>query len=202
MTIQITGKNVDAGDAFKSYITGKLSDVLDKYVGPEISGHIRLEKERNRFRTLCSIRLRTGLLMEAQGEAGDAYASADAALEHLEKRVRRYKRRLKSHHNGRNGPVVGREFLANDYVVQVDGEDEAERGETEAPVIIAESERGIHELAVSEAVMQLDLTESAFMVFRNAGHGGLNVVYRRADGNIGGIDPKPGAGKSLNGAGE
>lgn len=201
MTIQVTGKNVDAGDAFKSYIVDKLSGLLDKYVGPEISGHIRLEKERNKFRTHCSIRLRTGLLMEAQGEAADAYASADAALEHLEKRVRRYKRRLKSHHNGRSAPG-GRESLANDYVVQVDGEQEVTADDSEGPVIIAESERGILELAVSEAVMQLDLTQSSFMVFRNAGHGGLNVVYRRDDGNIGWIDPRPGTDNSLNGAGE
>lgn len=202
MTIQITGKNVDAGDAYKTYITDKLSVVLEKYIGPEISGHIRLEKERNRFHTLCSIRLRTGLLLEANGEAADAYASADAALEHLEKRVRRYKRRLKSHHNGRGNSNSARDMLANDYVVQIGANDGKDEPETDAPVIIAESERGIRELPVSEAVMQLDLTESAFMVFRNAGHGGLNVVYRRSDGNIGWIDPKPGAGAPANGAGE
>ena len=90
MTLQVTGKNVEAGEAFKIYITDKLSDSLEKYIGPELSGHIRLEKERGRFRTDCSIRLKTGLLLESHGEAADAYASADAAVERMDKRLRRH----------------------------------------------------------------------------------------------------------------
>ena len=191
MTLQVTGKNVEAGEAFKVYITDKLSDSLEKYIGPEISGHIRLEKERGRFRTDCSIRLKTGLLLESHGEAGDAYASADAAVERMDKRLRRYKRRLKSHHNGRTRDTHAHEVATPDYTVRAD-EDEADSAAplSEEPVIIAEAERGIRELPVSEAVMQLDLTDRSFFVFRNASHGGLNVVYRRADGHIGWIDAK------------
>jgi ribosomal subunit interface protein len=191
MTLQVTGKNVEAGDAFKTYITGKLGDSLEKYIGPEISGHIRLEKERGRFRTDCSIRLKTGLLLESHGEGGDAYASADAAVERMDKRLRRYKRRLKSHHNGHTRDENPLQSAANDYTVRAD-EDDTEPHETlsEHPVIIAEAERSITALPVSEAVMQLDLTERAFYVFRNASHGGLNVVYRRTDGHIGWIDDK------------
>jgi ribosomal subunit interface protein len=189
MTLQVTGKNVEAGDAFKVYITDKLGDSLEKYIGPEISGHIRLEKERGRFRTDCSIRLKTGLLLESHGEGADAYASADAAVERMDKRLRRYKRRLKSHHNGHSRDQSPRETAANDYTVRADEDDtDATQALSEHPVIIAEAERGIKELPVSEAVMQLDVTERAFLVFRNAAHGGLNVVYRRADGHIGWID--------------
>ncbi len=191
MTLQVTGKNVEAGDAFKEYITDKLTDSLEKYIGPEISGHIRLEKERGRFRTDCSIRLKTGLLLESHGEAADAYASADAAVERMDKRLRRYKRRLKSHHNGRARPDAAQEVLTPDYTVRADEEDaDAAAPLSEEPVIVAEAERGIKELPVSEAVMQLDLTERAFFVFRNAAHGGLNIVYRRSDGHIGWIDAK------------
>ena len=188
MNIQFTGKNIDPGEAYRTYVSEKLSISLWKYIGPDIAGHIRLEKERSLFRTDCSIRLRSGLLLEARGDAQDAYASADAAVEHLEKRVRRYKRRLKSHHNGRT--AVLNETAARDYTVRADTNDE-ESGDHN-PVIVAESERSIPELQVSEAVMHLDLTESSFLVFKNAGHGGLNVVYRRPDGHIGWIDPKPG----------
>jgi ribosomal subunit interface protein len=190
MTIQVTGKNVEVGDAFTSYISDKVVTVLGKYLGPEIAGHVRLEKVRSEFMTACSIRLKSGLVLEANGEGGDAYSSADAALEHLEKRVRRHKRRLKSHHNGRE--VSSREIAASDYTVRVDSEDE-ESDEAGYPVIIAETERGISEMPVSEAVMQLDVTESPFLVFRNASHGDLNIVYRRSDGHIGWIDPKTGA---------
>ena len=191
MTLQVTGKNVEAGEAFKIYITDKLSDSLEKYIGPELSGHVRLEKERGRFRTDCSIRLKTGLLLESHGEAADAYASADAAVERMDKRLRRYKRRLKSHHNGRARHEIAREFATPDYTVRADEDDvDSAAPLSEEPVIIAEAERGIRELAVSEAVMQLDLTDRSFFVFRNAAHGGLNVVYRRPDGHIGWIDAK------------
>lgn len=195
MAIQLTGKNVQASEAFKDYITSKLSESLEKYIGPEISGHIRLEKERGRFRTDCSLRLKTGLLLETHGEGADAYASADAAVERMDKRLRRYKRRLKSHHNHHSARANGegvREFPANDYTVRADDADDVEPARESAPVIIAEAERQIPEFPVSEAVMQLDLTDRAFLVFRNASHGGVNVVYRREDGHIGWIDAAPG----------
>lgn len=191
MTLQVTGKNVEAGEAFKIYITDKLTNSLEKYIGPEISGHIRLEKERGRFRTDCSIRLKTGLLLELHGEAADAYASADAAVERMDKRLRRYKRRLKSHHNGRGRHEAALEVLTPDYTVRADEEEtDAATPLREEPVIIAEAERSIQELPVSEAVMQLDLTDRSFFVFRNAAHGGLNIVYRRSDGHIGWIDAR------------
>ena len=120
MTLQVTGKNVDAGGAYQTYILDKVATILEKYIGPEISGHVRLEKERSTFRTNCSVRLRTGLLVEAHGSGGDAYASADAAIERLEKRVRRYKRRLKDHHHGRqNGAALPAELPARDFVLQL-----------------------------------------------------------------------------------
>lgn len=191
MTLQVTGKNVEAGEAFKVYITDKLGFSLEKYIGPEISGHVRLEKERGRFRTDCSIRLKTGLLLESHGEGNDAYASADAAVERMDKRLRRYKRRLKSHHNGHTRDQNPVETAANDFTVRADEDDmDAHEALSEHPVIIAEEERSIRELPVSEAVMQLDVTDKSFFVFRNAAHGGLNVVYRRKDGHIGWIDAK------------
>jgi ribosomal subunit interface protein len=198
MTLQVTGKNIDAGDAFKTYISDKLKTALGKYIGEEIAGHIRLEKERGRFHTQCSIKLRSGLALEANGEGGDAYGSADSAVEKLEKRVRRYKRRLKDHHSSRNGASEIPETLAGHYTVRVD--DDGGESEGNHPVIIAESEKGIGEFAVSEAVMQLDLTEKQFLVFRNAAHGGVNVVYRRGDGHIGWIDPSVGSDGGMNGS--
>jgi ribosomal subunit interface protein len=191
MTIQVTGKNVETGNAYTAYICGRIGTVLGKYIGPDISGHVRLEKERSQFRTACSIRLRSGLVLEAHGEGGDAYSSADSALQHLEKRVRRHKRRLKSHHNGRDG--INGASSASDYTLRIDLEDD-EEDKISHPIIIAETQRGISEMPVSEAVMQLDVSESTFLLFRNASHGDLNVVYRRADGHIGWIDPSSGAG--------
>jgi len=194
MTIQVTGKNINAGDAFQSYVIDKTRGLLEKYIGPEISGHVRVEKIRNQFSTDCSIRLRTGLLLEAHGSGDDAYGSADAALEKLEKRVRRYKRRLKNHHHGIGVGEI-RQSNADDFVVQVSDEAIENEQQSNDPVIIAETERSVQEVPVSEAVMQLDLTDEAFLVFRNAASGAVNIVYRRVDGNIGWINPGPAPGK-------
>lgn len=188
MSIQVTGKNIETGDAFQTYVTDKARSVLDKYIGPEISGHIRIEKVRGQFKTNCSMRLKTGLMLEAQGTGGDPHASADAAMERLEKRVRRYKRRLKDHHHG-NSQAGAPIFPATDYVVEMDDEAIEKSEETSDPVIVAESTREVREYSVSQAVMQLDLTEQPFMVFRNAGTGTINIVYQRDDGNVGWIDP-------------
>ena len=189
MSIQVTGKNMETGDAFQTYVTDKARAVLDKYIGPEISGHIRIEKIRGQFKTNCSMRLKTGLVLEAQGTAGDPHASADAAMERLEKRVRRYKRRLKDHHHG-NSSHDTPFSSASDYVVEMDDEAIEKTEETSEPVIIAENVREVRQYSVSQAVMQLDLTEQAFMVFRNAGTGTINIVYRRDDGHVGWINPE------------
>lgn len=189
MSIQVTGKNMETGDAFQTYVTEKARSVLDKYIGPEISGHIRIEKVRGQFKTNCSMRLKTGLMLEAQGTASDPHASADAAMERLEKRVRRYKRRLKDHHHG-NSQHDAPFSSANDYVVQIDGEAIEKEGKISDPVIIAEAVREVRQYTVSEAVMQLDLTEQPFLVFRNAGTGTIDIVYRRDDGHVGWINPE------------
>jgi ribosomal subunit interface protein len=203
MSIQVTGKNIETGVALQDYIEGKVGEVLDKYIGPEIGGHVRIEKERGLFRTSCSIRLRTGLMLEARGEAADPYASADIAIERLDKRVRRYKRRLKNHHSGADHGGAWPTESAPDYLVGVPVEtiDEDHDAASSvggavngvdhhpAPLIVAETTRVLHEMPVSAAVMQLDLTEEPFLMFRNAATGGLNIVYRRADGHIGWLDP-------------
>lgn len=192
MTIQVTGKNIDTSEAFQIYVIDKIVDVLEKYIGPDLGGHVRIEKERGRFRTSCSIRLRTGLLVEVTGNGPDAYISADQAIDRLEKRVRRYKRRLKNHHGSNSGVKIGNDSPARDYLVDLSDDDTFDAAIDDIPVIVTEAERTVRELPVTEAVLQLDLTDQPFLVFRNAAHGGVNIVYRRPDGQIGWIDPSPG----------
>ncbi|HEX2447942.1 MAG TPA: ribosome-associated translation inhibitor RaiA [Methyloceanibacter sp.] len=185
MTIQVTGKNLDVGEALRSYVQERVVHTVEKFIGREPLGHVRIEKEHGEFRTNCTIHLWQGMSLEAHGAAPDAYQSADRACERLEKRVRRYKRRLKRHGGG---DTPRKPTPATDYVIQASHEGQEERDE-DNPVIIAEAESPLHEMAVSDAVMQMDLSDRPFVVFRNASHGEINVVYRRDDGNIGWIDP-------------
>ena len=200
MTIQITGKNLDAGNAFQTYAGDKIRGVLQKYLGREPDGHIRLERERGLFKTSCSVRLTSGLLLEAHGEGGDAYASVDAATHRLETRVRRYKGRIQEALVGRgDGAPQSSISKPATHVVGLGDEDLPEQDDAN-PLIIAEGQRNIGHMTVSEAVMQLDLSEASFMIFRNAAHGGLNVVYRRGDGHIGWIDAELPISSKPNGA--
>lgn len=189
MSLQVTGKNIKVGESFQAYVSDKLEDAVGKYIGEYLTAHVRAEKERGRFFTSCSVRVKTGLLLESTGEGTDAYSSADAAFEHLEKRLRRYKRRLKNrHHGGTNAQENGHAGVEiNDYVVELSDKAPPERDDH--PLVVAETARTLHRVSVSEAVMRLDLTEEPFLVFRNAVSDEVNVVYRRADGNIGWIDP-------------
>jgi ribosomal subunit interface protein len=185
MTIQVTGKNLDLGEALRVYAQDRVMHTVEKFIGRETTGHVRIEKEHGEFKTSCIIHLWQGMSLEAQGMAPDAYKSADLACERLEKRVRRYKRRLKRHGAGED---LRKQTPAADYGIQAAREEHEERDE-DNPVIIAEAESPVHEMTVSDAVMQMDLSDRLFVVFRNASHGEINVVYRRGDGNIGWIDP-------------
>ena len=100
MSLQVTGMNIDVGESFPGYVGDKLDSAIFKYLGSYLAAHVRVEKERGRFHTHCSVRLVTGLTLVSSGEGTDAYASTNAAFEHLEKRMRRYKRLLKSRHHG------------------------------------------------------------------------------------------------------
>jgi ribosomal subunit interface protein len=186
MAIQITGKNLSLGASLRGYVSDRLEKAFDKYGTDGLSGHIFVEKEHGEFMTQCSVHLRSGLSLQSQGRAGEAYASVDEAMDRLEKRLRRYKRRLKNHHSA--GHEGGADLTAIDYTIRHSDEAEPEDAEL-APAIIAETRMAIRELSVGDAVMEMDLAERAFLIFTNASNGRMNVVYRRGDGNIGWIDP-------------
>jgi ribosomal subunit interface protein len=192
MTIKITGKNVDLGQSLRSYARGRIEAALGKYARRPLSGQISLEKNHAGFSTQCAIHLASGLDMQSAGNGADAYGSVDSAVERLEKRLRRYKRRLKSHGQGTSSPVHLFESTGVDYVIDAERAAEfpsREQDDVGAPAVIAEVPARVRSMTVSDAVMQMDLAGHAFLVFRNAAHGGINVVYRRPDGNIGWIDP-------------
>ena len=187
MSFRISGKNLDIGEALRERINARVADALGKYFDGGYSGHVTLTRDGFGFRTECTIHLDSKITLEAQGMAPDAYASADQAAVRIEKRLRRYHRRLKEHRPERHeerGTID-----ATSYVITApEPESEAEiDGFT--PVIIAESPTQLKQLSVSDAVTELDMTGAPVLVFRHAAHGGVNIVYRRADGHFGWIDP-------------
>ncbi|NKB50546.1 MAG: ribosome-associated translation inhibitor RaiA [Alphaproteobacteria bacterium] len=190
MHINISGQQLDVGDSLRAHISESLDATVEKYFGEAIDGSVVLTRERFTIRADLAVHIGRGIYVRAHESADDAYAAFDVAAAHLGKRLRRHKRRLRDHHEARENAET---FRAQQYVLapyEPLGEEEAD-AETvsDNPVIVAENQTDIENMTVSEAVMRMDLADVPAMVFRNAGNGGLNVVYRRADGNVGWIDP-------------
>ena len=190
MSFRVSGKNIDIGEALRSRINDRIAEVTAKYFDGGFSGHVTVGKEGFGFRTECLIHLDSGIILEADAMAADAYASADQVAGRIEKRLRRYKRKLKNHQAAAsNGEAHERAIEAASYIIATPEHDSDDDITAFNPVIIAESTTALKRLSVSEAVMELDLTGVAVVVFRHAGHGRVNLVYRRGDGHIGWIDP-------------
>jgi ribosomal subunit interface protein len=195
MTLRISGKSISVGDALRGRVSERTDEVLRKYFDGNYSGHITLSKDGFGFRTDCALHLDSGITLEADSNAADAYASADQALLQIEKRLRRYKSRLKDRsarkahaENQAMAELTAPTLDAPSYIIEApDHEDDADGGYD--PVIIAESTRSLKRFSVSEAVMELDFTGAAVVVFQHGSTGRLNIVYRRGDGNVGWVDP-------------
>lgn len=186
MTLRISGKHMDVGDAFRARIQERIGDAIGKYFDGGFSGQITVVKSAARFSADCLVRLHSGVSLQAAGEGQEPVAAFEAAAERLEKRLRRYKRRLKSHYPGTvNGNPVDIAYA----VMAPLAEDEEELPEDFAPAIVAESTMVLKTMSVASAVIELDTKDTPVFVFRNAGNEQINIVYRRPDGNIGWIDP-------------
>jgi ribosomal subunit interface protein len=202
MNIQVSGKHVDVGDALRTRIVSELAATIGKVFERGGSGEVVVSRDGQAFCVDFVILLASGQQLVASGRGGDAHSAFDVALNRLQERLRRYKRRLKNHHPHLGGANGARE-AAPYAVLRAPGDEEDEvddewgadgsagAGAPQA-AIIAETEKAVKTMTVSMAVMELDLAEAPVVLFRNAGHGGLSVVYRRTDGNIGWIDPERG----------
>jgi len=187
MQIQIVSKGIDVSTALSERISSRLEDMMDKYIHRDGEAHVSISKEGSGFETNIALHLPSGAQMQANGGAQDAYAASDEALTHLEKRLRRYKRRLKDHQAEAKAEALALYILQNPVEPEKEDEDAAIPSE---PLVIAEKKTEIRTMTVSMASLELGLTDSSAVIFRNAAHGELNVVFKRSDGNVGWIDPQ------------
>ncbi|MCA8902489.1 MAG: ribosome-associated translation inhibitor RaiA, partial [Hyphomonas sp.] len=181
MQIQITGKHIDLGEALRGRIEMGLEAAVSKYFNRTGDARVFVSQHGPFVEVDCNVHLPSGIVLQSTGKADDPYAALEDSLDKMEKRVRRYKRRLKDHHAGNATPLPSEPaaeavFQANGHAVEDAGEfDEA----PDSPLTVAETSVQIRTMSVSEAVMQLELQEVPALMFRNASHGRLNMVYRR-----------------------
>ncbi|MBB4567534.1 MULTISPECIES: ribosome hibernation-promoting factor, HPF/YfiA family [Rhizobium] len=185
MSVRVSGKHMEIGDSFRQRIEDQIGMAVTKYFDGGYSGQVTVQKSSSRFAADCKLHLDSGVVLHAAGEAMDPQLAFDAASERIEKRLRRYKRKLKDHQAGNhtNG-------LAEVAYTVMDGvpDDEDEVPADFAPAIVAESTKQLKTMSVATAVMALDMTDEPLLLFRSPGKEHLNIVYRRQDGNIGWID--------------
>lgn len=179
MQILISGQQINLGDSFRIYAEGALDAVVSKYFDEAVSADVRVNRDGADIKTEITVHPKTGAVARACATSADAYASLDGAISRLSRQLRKYKNKLTDHKT-----VVE---PADMSVIEAISETEEA---ADAPVIIAEMQTHIPVCTVSEAVMQMDLENLPALLFKNTAHGGLNMVYRRSDGNIGWVDPK------------
>jgi len=188
MKYQISGKQIDVGEALRSHVVEELNSVVQKYAERPTDANVFFAKNGGEFTCEIIVHLSTGLTAQAKGRAHEIYAAFDHCTDKMETQLRRYKRRLKDHHRERANPVEV--FGGASYILAAGNDSEDGEPDTLQPMIIAEMETSIATLSVGEAVMQMEIAEAPVLVFRDEKTKGVNVVYRRDDGNIGWIDPK------------
>lgn len=199
MDVTITGKHMNIGDAFREHIETKLNDVNEKYFNRGIASEVKIGKETNAFyKAHVSLQSGRDILVQGTAQDTDPYGAFDKAAEKIAKQLRRYKTRLRDHHERLEQTPESELIKANGYTIaselfetmseQAIANDDG-REVPKEPAIIAEMTTNIQTMTVSEAVMRMDLSEEPAMMFRNSKTNALNMIYKRSDGNIGWVDP-------------
>jgi len=191
MQLTITGKQIEVGEALRAHIAASLAAILQRYFKTAIEAHVVVTREAHLVRTEISLHIGRGIIVNAGAAAPSGGAAFDAAAERIGKQLRRYKRRLRAHHaKAREGVEAGERARAYVLAPTADDAEAGVEGDGGWPAVVAETITELPHLTVGEAVMRMDLADAPVLLFRNRGRGELNLVYRRADGNIGWIDPE------------
>ncbi len=190
MQLSVQGRQIDVSDAFRNHVEDALGTIFNKYFGDAIEASVTLSREAHLLKAVVTAHVGRNIQLTAQGEADAPYPAFDMAADRLSKRLRRHKRRLRDHHKADSGleSIPAQQYILAGATAE-DEEDEQVVADGQ-PAVVAEMTTEIPTLTVGEAVMRMDLAEHSAMMFRNKAHGGLNMLYRRADGNIGWVDPR------------
>lgn len=188
MDVRVSGHQLETGEALRTHVETRLRAIADKYFSKALSAQATFGRApHDKFSCDIIVHVMQGLILKGRGEASDARTAFDGASEKIEKQLRRYMRRLQDRHS-QTAHALRQEEAA--YTVFDAGDVETESPPPEAPVIVAEMSVDIPESSVSDAVMLMDLRNTPALLFKNAGTGRHNMVYRREDGTIGWVEPR------------
>jgi ribosomal subunit interface protein len=187
MDIRVSGHQVETGEALQEHAQTRLAAIVEKYFPKALSGTVTFNRApAAAFRCDIITHPMQGLVLKGAGIAQDAHVALDQAAEKIDKQLRRYKRRIKDRHEESSHAQRAEEAA---YTVFAEPDEAAEEVTVDSPVVIAETRVDVPEATVSDAVMMLDLRNTNALLFKNAGTGRHNMVYRRGDGSIGWVEP-------------
>lgn len=186
MQLSVKGKQIDVGDALRTHVESQLKDITGKYFSDSLDAQVTFSREAHLFRADITVHAGRGILLQANASASEPYPAFDQAASRIAHRLRRYKNKIKHHHH--ESVRQDEAQMANTFVLHGEEHDREEEA-NDNPVVVAEMTTAIETLTVSEAVMRMDLGDLPALMFRNRANNGLNMIYRRTDGNIGWVDP-------------
>jgi ribosomal subunit interface protein len=189
MPLRVSGKNLDIGESLRTHVLEKVQTMIARYFDGKVTGHVVISPEGSAYRSDCSLHLSSGMNLQSEGRAHEPYASFEQAADKIERRLRRYKKRLKEHANGPAAPSGAAEREVANFVIEPP-DDVAEAPADYSPVVVAEGAQPLKTMSVASAVSELDLTGAPVVLFQHATSSRLNIVYRRRDGAIGWLDPR------------
>ncbi len=185
MQLTVQGKQMDLGDALRTHVSDKLEDLNTKFFNRAIDATVTFSPEGHAFtKTHISIRIGKDIMVISDATENDPYVSFDQAADKVAKQLRRYKRKLRDHHQRLDDAPANHFSEGLDSTLSANDQEEVEEH-----LVIAEIVTNIQTMTASEAAMRLELSDKPAFMFKSAVHGGLNMVYRRNDGNIGWVDP-------------
>ncbi len=186
MQLSVHGKQINIGDALRGHVEDSLPAIVTKYFENPTDAHVTITREGKGIKADISVHVGKGIIVQSHASSEDAYAAFDSAAVHIAKRLRRYKRRLRDHHRGREESPSSVEV--QQFVLDPQLEADETQPVEDQPLIVAEMATQIERLTVSEAVMRMDLSGQPALLFHNSASDAINLVYLRSDGNIGWID--------------
>lgn len=187
MQLTVQGKQMDLGEALRTHVSEKLEDINTKYFNRAIDATVTFSPEGQAFtKTHISIRVGKDIMVISDATEADPYIAFDQAANKVAKQLRRYKRKLRDHHQRLDDAPEDHFTPALDYTLSSEQNNEEEHSDH---LVIAEMSTNIQTMSPSDAAMRLELSGLPAMMFKNASHGGLNMVYIRPDGNVGWVDP-------------
>jgi len=184
MNVTVKGKQIDVGDALRAYVNENLGQTVQKYFANPVDGQVVFAKDAHLFTADVQLNVGRGMVVQCHGQAGEPYPAFDDCMQKLARQLQRHKKRLQDEHHRKD--ALDEAMAVSSFVL--DAQDD-EGVANDQPLVVAEMTTHIATLTVSEAVMRLDLGDLPALMFKNSAHGGLNMIYRRADGNIGWVDP-------------